>query len=131
MSESATFRFETDRTFSVMLYWHSHGLLLLRSPKSNDHDTQIDILFQDVRWMTIPSWIEGMLIESISKNDISHQLTERIKEEIEFMSVFQLVSQGISNFIVCSPNIQFSEESESWKDNSPLLPDFDFKSFHP
>src|SRR4030081_3002378 len=50
--------FKSDRKFSVVSYGVSHGPLLLRSGKNNEHQTRIDVLILDVRAMEIRSWFE-------------------------------------------------------------------------
>jgi hypothetical protein len=54
--------FKSDRKFSVFSYETSHGILLLRSGKTNEHHTRIDVLVRDVRAMEIRSWFEGFEI---------------------------------------------------------------------
>jgi len=54
--------FKSDRIFSVFSYEISHGLLLLRSGKTNEHHTRIDVLARDVRATEIRSWFEGFEI---------------------------------------------------------------------
>jgi hypothetical protein len=41
----------------------SHGLLLLRSGKTAKHPTRVDVLFQDVRALEVPAWMDGLIIE--------------------------------------------------------------------
>lgn len=58
--------YESDRLFSLFGYSMSHGLLLLRSGKSNEApETRIDILFRDVRVMEIRAWMSGIRIEEV------------------------------------------------------------------
>jgi hypothetical protein len=54
--------FKSDRKFSIFSYEVGHGLLLLRSGKTNEHHTRIDVLVKDVRAMEIRSWFEGFEI---------------------------------------------------------------------
>ncbi|WP_044176655.1 hypothetical protein [Granulicella mallensis] len=61
------FVYESDRLFSLFGYSMSHGLLLLRSGKSNGApETRVDILFRDVRVMEIRAWMSGIRIEEVS-----------------------------------------------------------------
>lgn len=55
--------FQSPRTFSVFRYEMSHGLLLLRSGKTNDHATRIDLLLQDVRAMELRMWFTSIVIK--------------------------------------------------------------------
>ena len=53
--------YESDRLFSVFGYSMCHGLLLLRSGKSNEYpNTRVDVLFQDVRAIEIRASFKGI-----------------------------------------------------------------------
>ncbi|HEY2081751.1 MAG TPA: hypothetical protein VGI88_03120 [Verrucomicrobiae bacterium] len=106
----------------------SHGLLLLRSYKTEQHPTRIDILFQDVRWMTLPVWLEGLRIERGELSDIPLPLTAKIKEEAHFMSVFKVLSQDVTHYVLAGKNVGVSEDQGNYFDDSPLLPNFDFRA---
>lgn len=56
--------FSSTRTFVVVSYAASHGLLLLRSRRTKDHPMRIDILFQDVRAVEMRFWFDGIVIEA-------------------------------------------------------------------
>jgi hypothetical protein len=57
--------FESKRSFVIFSYAVSHGLLLLRSRKTKEESTRVDILFQDVRAMELRSWFEGLTIKEV------------------------------------------------------------------
>lgn len=120
---------EYQRTFSIHLYWVSHGLLLLRSGKDRNHATRIDILFQDVRWMALPAWFEGIRIERGEQSDIPLPLTARINEEAHFMTVFRVISQGVTHCVMASESVSVAEDVMNYGDDSSLLPNFDFRGF--
>ena len=46
-------------------YSAGHGLLLLRSRKTNLYSTRIDVLVQDVRAMELCTWFEGLEIVEV------------------------------------------------------------------
>jgi hypothetical protein len=75
------FLYKSDRSFVVFSYSASHGLLLLRSRKSNQHSTRVDILIEDVRAMEARSWFNGIEIEEV---DPSH-LDDRGGKPLEMM----------------------------------------------
>jgi hypothetical protein len=54
--------FSSNRSFIICSYAVRHGLLLLRSRKTNANSTRLDILFQDVRAMEIRAWFDGVEI---------------------------------------------------------------------
>jgi len=120
---------EFNRRFSIHLYWVSHGLLLLRSGKSGQHSTRVDILFSDVRWMAVPVWFEGIRIEQGELSEIPLSLTAKIKEEAHFMTVFKVVSQGVTHWVLAGKNVQVSEDDKNYGADSSLLPNFDFRAF--
>ncbi len=129
MSNVATLPIEFNRKFSLHLYWASHELLLLRSNQTNEHPTRIDILFGDVRWLTIPAWLDGIRIERGQLSDIPLPLTAKIKEEAHFMSVFKIISQGITHYILAGDGVCVAEDEISFGVNSSLLENLDFRAF--
>ena len=64
---TARLLFESDRRFSLFGYAMSHGLLLLRSGKTNDYHTRVDVLIRDVRAMELRSWFQRVVIEEVDK----------------------------------------------------------------
>jgi hypothetical protein len=59
--------YKSDRKFSLFSYLVSHGPLLIRSGKSYEHPTRVDILITDVRAMEIRSWFEGLEITEVDR----------------------------------------------------------------
>ena len=125
----ATLPIEYQRSFSIHLYWVSHGVLLLRSGKDKNHSTRIDISFQDVRWMALPAWLEGIRIERGELSDIPLPLTAKIKKEAHYMSVFRVISQDVTHYLLASETVCVAEDEMNYGENSSLLPNFDFKGF--
>lgn len=125
----ATLPIEYQRRFSIQVYWASHGLLLLRSHKSEQHSTRIDILFTDVRWMALPVWLDGVQIEHGKLLDIPIPLTAKIKEEAHFMTTFKLVSQGVTHFVLAGKNVLMAEDQNDYGQDSSLMPNHDFHAF--
>jgi hypothetical protein len=121
--------FESGRAFQMHLYWVSHGILLLRSNKTDAHPTRIDILFQDVRWMGVPAWLTGVRIEQGQISDIPIPLTAEIEKEAHFMSVFRVISQGVTHSLLASSTCSIAEDEKCYGENSSLLPHYDFRAF--
>jgi hypothetical protein len=128
MPQTVTFPVEYDRKFEMKLYWSSHGSLLLRSGKTDQHPTRMDILFCDVRWMALPVWFEGLRIERGELSDIPIPLTAKINEEAHFMSVFRVISQGVTHCVFAG-GVYVAEDQEGYAVDSPLLPYLDFRAF--
>lgn len=118
-----------DRSFSLHVYWVSHGLLLLRSGKTNKFSSRIDILFSDVRWMALPVWFEGIRIERGEPSDIPLALTAKIKEEVNFMTVFRVTSQGVTHCLLAGDGVRVVEDQQDYYADFSLLPNLDFRAF--
>jgi len=94
--------YESDRRFSLFGYSMSHGLLLLRSGKSNETPaTRVDILFQDVRAMETRAQFKGIRIEEVDDPQFLDGQRSKPVEMIEpGNKTYALVSAGWRGFIV-------------------------------
>ena len=54
--------FESARRFQMWRYDVSHAQLLLRSVKSEGHDSRVDVLFKNVRSINLPTSFTGLRI---------------------------------------------------------------------
>jgi hypothetical protein len=57
------------RRFQVWSYAVGHGLLLLRSTKNGEHDTQVDVLFTNVSFLSLPTLFEHLHILLVPKEE--------------------------------------------------------------
>ena len=55
--------FESDRHFQIWTYGVGHAMLLLRSVKSEDHATRVDVLFVAVDHLDLPTSFDGLRVE--------------------------------------------------------------------
>jgi hypothetical protein len=55
-----------DRKFQIWLYSVSHGQLLLRSPKGQNYQSQVDVLFKNVAFIQLPALFNGLAISELS-----------------------------------------------------------------
>ena len=113
---------EVKRRFHIHLYWVSHGVLLLRSPKSNTEGTRVDILFQDVAWMALPSWLCGLEIAQSDGIGQPFQLPKSLREEAALRKTYRVTTEGTDHFIIAG-GISISEDRGNCFDDSTLLPD--------
>jgi hypothetical protein len=58
-----------DRPFQIWIYTVGHGQLLLRSNRSNEYSTRVDILFKDVAALQLPTVFDGLVIDLASKDE--------------------------------------------------------------
>ena len=94
--------YESDRLFSLFGYSMSHGLLLLRSGKSNETpSTRVDILFQDVRAVEIRAWFKGIRVEQTDDSGFLDGQRSKPTDMIEpGNKIYALSSTGWQGFIV-------------------------------
>jgi hypothetical protein len=92
--------FQSDRKFSVFGYWASHGPLLLRSGRTDEHHTRIDVLILDVRAMEIRSWFEGFEIALVDQ-DYLRDFRSRPAEMMQpGLNAYAISGKGWQGFIV-------------------------------
>ena len=112
--------FASDRAFSLFSYTMSHGLLLLRSGRTNEQSARIDILFSDVRAMELRSWFTGIVILEVGPDHIANRPSNSGKM-IEIGSrVYSLKSPEWEGFVVAGI-LTTCEDEGGLLARSPLL----------
>jgi len=116
--------YESDRLFSVFGYSMSHGLLLLRSGKSDESaTTRVDILFQDVRAVEMRVWFKGIRIEEVDDPKFLEDQPSKPAETIEpGNKVYALISGGWRGFVV-GGIVRFKEDDGELFGPSALVSD--------
>ena len=61
-------RLEFARSFQVWSYTVGHSRLLLRSVKSIENSTRVDVLFKNVASISMPTLVENLTIEAADEN---------------------------------------------------------------
>lgn len=77
--------------------------------------------------MTLPTFFEGIRIEPGELSDLPLPLTPMIQKEAPYTSVFKVISQGVTHFVLAN-NVGISEDDKTYFEDSPMLEDFDFKA---
>jgi hypothetical protein len=128
--------FFSERLFSIYSYSMSHGLLLLRSGKTNEFKTRIEILFQDVRAMELRVWLAGIAFEEVDREFLEKfpskpaQLMEIENKAYAVRSGFGrsegcLWDPGEWTGFVLGGNFSTSEDDGNLFEPSALMPDCD------
>ena len=112
--------FESSRTFVIFSYGMSHGLLLLRSRKTEQAQTRLDILFQDVRAMEIRAWFEGVKIEEVGPEFLQPRSSNPAEMIEPGNKVYSLSGVGWSGFVVAGI-MQLKEDEEEFLAPSALI----------
>ena len=114
--------FRSDRTFFLVGYYVSHGPLLFRSGKTNEHDTRLDVLFYDVRAMEVRVFTEGLIVGEEDPEYLS-RFPSRPLEMMEPGLIAYSIGNGTWSGYVLAGSFQVGEDRGELQDPSPLLAD--------
>lgn len=64
-----------DRKFQIWEYKVSHQQLLIRSPKSESHATNLDLIFVGVDYMALPTSMNGISIVPANEEELQFAST--------------------------------------------------------
>jgi hypothetical protein len=116
--------FKSARKFSVFCYGISHGPLLLRSGKTDEHHTRIDVLIKDVRALEIRSWFEGLEISEVDRNYLRDFPSNPLEMMEVGLRIYALSGKGWQGFVV-GGNLCVHEDDADFMAPSALLPALD------
>ena len=114
--------FQSDRAFVIFSYTLSHGLLLLRSGKTSELLTRVDILFHDVRAMEMRCWFDGLTIEERDPSFLSEFGSSPADLMEEGNKVYSVRGRDWRGFIV-GGIVSFEEDDGEFVAPSGLLAD--------
>ena len=89
-----------DRRFQLWEYKVGHGSLLVRSPRGPKVETNIDIVFAGVEFVSAPRHLRGLDLGYGSPEDIDRVVAEI--GEIEHGTVFVLSSAGRRHLVLAA-----------------------------
>jgi hypothetical protein len=111
-----------DRVFQLWSYTVSMGRLLLRSTKSDQFETRVDVAFQNVQAVQLPTLLPGL---AVSEADTAE--TERIVKETGLLpdddrKFFSVIGSNFTGYVVagvvvsCEDSGEYYEPSQVWPD---------------
>ena len=113
--------FKSERKFSLMSYAAGHGPLLLRSGKTDNYPTRLDVLILDVRAMEIRSWFEGIEIRQVDHGYLQGFPSNPTDLIEEGLNVYALSGRGWQGFILGGRLLVHEDEADMMAP-SALLP---------
>ena len=90
----------SNRTFQLWEYKVSHGQLLIRSPKSEKNQTNVDIAFAGVEYIAIPTLFEDFSL--VEPNDTESNFLTEFKTENYSPQIFVFETKGNRYLIVAA-----------------------------
>lgn len=110
------------RVFQLWAYSVGMSRLLLRSTRSDAYDTRVDVLFQGVRAMQVPTTLPGLVVWYADDRQLA-EITEATglipDDETRF---FVLLSGSLTGYVVASVCVHAEDEGEYFHP-SELWPD--------
>jgi hypothetical protein len=95
-------QFESDRHFQLWIYSVSHSQLLLRSNRSSEEATRIDVLFKDVAAIELPTSFDGLSIAMASGDETSELRIQLGTRPILDQKTFIVRGRGFVGYVVAS-----------------------------
>jgi hypothetical protein len=113
-----------DRQFQVWAYSVSMARLLLRSTKTETSLSRIDVLFQNVKAMSLPTTMDGLVVSDACSND---KLRKRVMAELGSVqlcndNLYCIQMKSTVGYVVASLVVvqederEFFEASRLWPD---------------
>lgn len=103
----------SDREFQVWKYTVSHGQLLLRSTKSPDCSTRIDVLFKGVSEFHLPASFVGLSITDASDSEVRILCTLRKTPSLQKdVRVFKLQGKDFLGYVAALAVFCHEDEGE-------------------
>jgi hypothetical protein len=108
-----------DREFQVWAYSVGMARLLLRSTKSDTFATRVDVLFQNVKALKLPTSLDGLLVAEAGADETALILSETgilPSDETKFFRVWAGTFEG---YVVAGVCVVAEDEGEYFEP-SPL-----------
>ena len=100
-----------ERKFQVWEYWISHSQLLLRSHKTVTHAQNIDIIFIDVKYIELPTFMTDLEVTAPSAEDYM-KAEQAMGRPVPAERVFAILANGRRHLIVAGRMDVFENELE-------------------
>lgn len=97
-----------ERAFQIWEYRVSHAQLLIRSPKSDSNETNVDIAFAGVEYLKIPTILKNFSIVVPNKNEV--ELLNNFRTASYSPKMFVFETKTNRHFIVAA-GIKISENT--------------------
>lgn len=90
-----------NRKFKFWFYHVTHGEAIIRSVKTEEFGTNIDIYFGDIQYIEIPTKLSELKLENANETDIVY-LTEKTGNVVRSQDVIVLFSGERRFYIIAS-----------------------------
>lgn len=110
---------ESDRQFQVWAYTVGMARLLLRSTRSDTFETRIDVLFQNVKAMKLPTILDGFAVAEAEPADEARISAETGLLPSDDTKIFTVRTRTVDGYVVASVCVVAEDDGEYFE-SSPL-----------
>jgi len=110
----ATQIINSERRFQIWTYWVSHQQLLLRSNKSDNVSTRIEVLFEGVLEFHLPTSFDGLSVQRASDDEIRNLgiLKESTLQEFPQFKVYSVKGTDFIGYVAAANCACHEDEKE-------------------
>ncbi len=101
-----------ERVFQVWAFTVGMNRLLLRSTKSESDVTRIDVLFQNVKWIELPTRLDGLVVTKAGHRREVEIIEKTDLRPVEGTVFFDIASSGRTGFVVAGVVVEDEDEGE-------------------
>ena len=94
--------FESRRDFKIWDYNVSHKQLLLRSPRTGANKENIDVIFWDVEFVSIPSVMQGIAIRTATEEEQMRFVAGERTASKHQTHTYRILSESDHGFVIAS-----------------------------
>lgn len=109
---------EFPRSFQLWTYTVSHAQLLLRSNKTDQYRTRIDVLFKDVGRICLASKMDAVAIKRINNNEFKLYSSFSDEKELRRRNIYVLLSNESKINYIIAGSMSWNEDSGDYNDES-------------
>ena len=106
-----------QRRFQVWLYSVSHAQLLLRSNKSNEVPTRIDVLFKKVVSINLPTMFDGLSITEATSGEAQSLNAQVGSQSAHGLKVFLLRGTNFTGHVIAGAVFVHEDEGSHYDES--------------
>lgn len=107
--------------FQMWSYAVGHGQLLLRSPKSTDSPTRIDVLFKNVAFVCLPTMFDGLAVSEATMEEETKLKSQLGSPRQEGRKLFVVRGADFMGYVVAGAVASYEDEREYYEPSHFVL----------
>lgn len=111
----------SSRKFRLWEFRVSHDQLLIRSVRSQQHPRNVDIIFEGVDYIELPTKPGDIAIDKPTREDVLHVHTS-FRDDIDEKDIYVIVAQGRRFFVVAAGMRTIENELEFYESSLEQFP---------